>query len=145
MAKLHHHLAVSTRRGHAGKRQDAVLVPKEPDMQRIVITAALVAGFAGSALAESPLAVPEAPFASTKTRAEVQAELADFQRGGVNPWSTSYNPLHAFRSSNTREAVTAEYVGSRNQVHAMNGEDSGSQWLRMAAQPSPAARTLASR
>ena len=93
-------------------------------MQRIIITAALVAGFAGSALAECPLAVPEAPFASTKTRAEVQADLADFQRAGVNPWSTSYNPLHAFRSSNTREALTAEYVGYRNQVHTMNGEDS---------------------
>src|SRR4029453_1945451 len=145
MAKLHHHLAVSTRRGHAGKRQDAVLVPNEPDMQRIIITAALVAGFVGSALAESPQAVPEAPFASTKTSAEVQGELADFHRAGVNPWSTSYSLLDAFRSSNTREAVTAAYVGLRNQVHAMYGEDSGSQGLRMAAQPSPAARTLASR
>jgi len=28
-------------------------------------------------------------------------------------------------------------------VHAMTGEDSGSQWLRLAAQPAPAARVIA--
>lgn len=114
-------------------------------MQRIVITAVLVAGFAGSALAESPLAVPQAPFVSTKTRADVRADLVAYQRAGVNPWSTSYNPLRSFRSTTTREAVMAEYVASRDQVEAMTGEDSGSQWLRTAAHPTPVARTLASR
>ena len=114
-------------------------------MQRIVIASLLVAGFAGSALAESPLAFPEAPFVSTKSRAEVQAELAASKRAGVNPWATSYNPLAQFRSTTTRDAVTANYQASRDQVHAMTAEDSGSQWLQTAAQTAPATRALASR
>ena len=71
-------------------------------MQRIVITAVLAASFAGAALAESPLAVPVEPFVSSKTRAQVQAELAEYQKPGINPWSTSYNPLKYFRSTKTR-------------------------------------------
>lgn len=114
-------------------------------MQRIIITAVLVAGFAGSALAESPLAVPQAPFASTKTRAEVQAEFVAYQRAGVDPWSIGYNPMHDFRSTTTREAVVAEFIATRGEVDAMTGEDSGSQWFRSAARAAPAARTLASR
>lgn len=114
-------------------------------MQRITITAVLVAGFAGSALAESPNAVPEALFVSTRARAEVKAELVAYQRAGVNPWSISYNPLRGFRSTGTREAVLAGYIASRDQVAAMTAEDSGSQLLRAAARSAPAARTLASR
>ena len=105
----------------------------------------VIAGFAGSALAESPLAVPETPFVSSKTHAEVQAELAAYQRAGVNPWSTSYNQLAHFRSTKTREAVTAEFLASRDQVHAINSEDSGSQSLRIAARLAPATRGLASK
>ena len=113
-------------------------------MQRIVITAILAAGFAGAALAETPNAVPEAPFVSAKTRAEVQAELAEYKRAGVNPWSIGYNPLRNFHSATTREAVTADYVAAREQVHAMTGEDSGAQSLRTVAQPAPVGRVLAS-
>ena len=64
-----------------------------------------MAGFAGAALAETPNAVPQAPFASTKTHAEVQADLAAYQRAGVNPWSASYNPLRTFRSTKTRAFI----------------------------------------
>ena len=137
--------SVSTGHGQARKRSDTVHVPKETTMQRIVIAAVLVAGFAGSALAETPLAVPAAPFASTKTQAEVQAELVAYQRAGVNPWSASYNPLRSFQSTNTREAVTADYIASREQVHAVTGEDSGAEWLRTAALPAPVPRALAAR
>lgn len=138
--------SVSARHGQAGTFPDAVHVPKENTMQRIVITAVLVAGFAGSAFAESPNAVPGAPFVSTKTVAEVQAELAAYQRAGVNPWSASYNPLRSFRSTNTRDAVTADYIAAREQVHAVTGEDSGAEWLRTAARPAPVpARALAGR
>jgi hypothetical protein len=146
MAELHHPLAVSTWRGHARKRSDAALHPEKITMQRIVITAVLVAGFAGSAPAESSLAVPSAPFASTKTHAEVQADLAAYQKAGVNPWSASYNQLRGFRSTNTREEVTAAYMASRDEVHAMTGEDSGSGAQRTAtAQPARSVRTLAVR
>ena len=113
-------------------------------MQRIVITAVLAASFAGAALAESPLAVPVEPFVSVKTRAQVQTELAEYQKPGINPWSTSYNPLKYFRSTKTRTEVTAEYLASRDEVHAFTSEDSGSEWLRVAAQPASATRSLAS-
>jgi hypothetical protein len=75
----------------------------------------------------------------------VQTELDSYQRAGVNPWSTSYNQLASFRSTTTREAVTAEYLASRDQVHAMNSEDSGSQSLSIAARLAPTTRALASK
>ena len=93
-------------------------------------TLALAAAFAGNAFAESPNAgVVNDNFVSGKTRAEVQAELAAYKRSGVNPWSTQYNPLRAFQSTTTREAVTAAYVNSRDEVHALTAEDSGSAYL----------------
>jgi hypothetical protein len=63
------------------------------------------------------------------TRAQVQAQLADYQKSGVNPWSTSYNPLASFKGEKTRAEVTGEYLASRNAVAAMTGEDSGSAFL----------------
>ena len=68
-------------------------------------------------------------FNGTKTRAEVQAELATYQKAGVNPWSIAYSPLKSFKSAKTRAQVTAEYLADRDAVAAMNGEDSGSAYL----------------
>ena len=64
-------------------------------------------------------------FNGTKTRAEVQAELAAYQKAGVNPVSIAYNPLKSFKSEKTRAEVKAEYIHDRDAVTAMNGEDSG--------------------
>jgi hypothetical protein len=91
----------------------------------------LAAGFAGSAFAEGPI-YPNDPFVATKSRAEVQADLFAYQRAGVNPWAQDYNPLHQFASSTTRQAVTAQYIASRDEVKALNGEDSGSVYLAQA-------------
>jgi hypothetical protein len=102
----------------------------------------LLAAAAGSALAETPTVVNE-PFVSSRSRAEVQAELADYQRAGVNPWSTRYNPLSGFRTNTTREAVTAAYIASRDQVAAFTGEDSGSAFLARARVPGLADPVLA--
>lgn len=88
----------------------------------------LAAGFAGSALAETPLVVDQT-IAGNRTVAEVQADLAAYRQAGVNPWSTSYNPLRGFKSATTREAVVADYLAARNEVRALNGEDSGSHYL----------------
>jgi hypothetical protein len=68
-----------------------------------------------------------------RTRADVQAELAQYQKAGVNPWSIRYNQLAAFHSTKTRAEVRAEYLAERNEVAAMNGEDSGSAYLAQAA------------
>jgi hypothetical protein len=92
-----------------------------------LFTLAAVAG--GNAFAESPLAGGADHFAGGKTRAEVQAELQAYKQAGVNPWSTSYNPLAQFRGRASREQVVAEFLGSRNEVAAVTGEDSGSAWL----------------
>lgn len=66
---------------------------------------------------------------STKSRADVQAELVAYKQGGVNPWSIQYNPLKDFRSSKTRAQVTADFIANRDTVAAMTGEDSGSAYL----------------
>jgi Domain of unknown function (DUF4148) len=96
-------------------------------MNRTLIAAiALVA--ASSAFAESPL-VDTTPFTGTKTRAEVQAELQQYNASGVNPWAQGYNQLRGFQSSKTRAQVTAEYVQSRDLTAAFTGEDSGAAFL----------------
>ena len=101
-------------------------------MNRIAISSLiLAASFAGSAFAESPLQGNDV-FTGAKSRAEVQAELGAYKQSGVNPWSTSYNPLKGFQSATTREAVTSAYLASRNEVRALTGEDSGSAHLAQA-------------
>jgi hypothetical protein len=104
----------------------------------------LAAAFAGNAFAESPNAgVVDHAFVSSKTRADVQAELAAYKKSGVNPWSIQYNPLRSFQSTATRADVTAEYLASRDEVHALNSEDSGSAYLAQARVPSVPPTTLA--
>jgi peptidase E len=91
----------------------------------IAIAATTGSAFAGTSLA-GDISIDDTAFTSTRTRAEVQAELAQFKQAGVNPWSTSYNPTRDFRSEKTREQVIAEYQASRDSVAAITGEDSGS-------------------
>jgi hypothetical protein len=112
------------------------------NMNRNAITAiALAAASAGNAFAEGPIG-EEAAFVGAKTRAEVQADLAAYKRAGVNPWSTSYNPLRGFTSVKSRAQVAGEYISARDQVAAFTSEDSGSAWLQ-AGQRSPLSDTLA--
>lgn len=94
----------------------------------VIHVALATAAFA--AHAESPLAgVDTRPFVSTKSRAEVQAELQEYKRAGVNPWATSYNHLRNFKSTKTRDEVAAEFAATRNEVSALHGEDSGSSYF----------------
>lgn len=88
----------------------------------------LASAFAGSAFAESPIYGNDV-FTGARSRGDVQAELAVYKQAGVNPWSTSYNPLKGFKSATTRDSVTAAYLASRNEVRALSGEDSGSAYL----------------
>ena len=101
----------------------------------LVIAALSLAAF--TAHAED--ADPSGQFAATSgksTRAQVQAELAAYKQAGVNHWSTSYNPLKSLGSTLSRNEVRAQYIGSRDAVAAMTGEDSGSAFL--AARPAAA-------
>lgn len=107
-----------------------------------IISALVLAAAAGTALAETPTVVKE-PFVSTKSRAEVQADLAAYKKAGVNPWSISYNPLRGFQSTTTREAVTAAYIAARDEVAATTGEDSGSAYFAQGGHAVPGSTTLA--
>ncbi|MFY9511522.1 MAG: DUF4148 domain-containing protein [Rubrivivax sp.] len=79
-------------------------------------------------------------FTTTKTRAQVQAELfAARADGSIKVWSTSHNPLALAKSDKTRDQVMAELRDAeRDADYAVTwyGEDSGSFAL---------ARTLPSR
>jgi hypothetical protein len=118
--------------------QDIIMNRKTFSLASLVLASA----FTASAFAETPTIVTE-PFVSTKTRAEVQAELAAYKQAGVNPWSTQYNPLRGFRSAATRESVTAEYIASRDVVRALGSEDSGSSYLAQQRSPAPASSVVA--
>ena len=102
----------------------------------------LAAAFAGNAFADD-ITVETKPFASSKTRAEVQAELAAYKQSGVNPWSIQYDPLRRFQSTATRADVRAEYLASRDEVHALTAEDSGSAYLAQARVPTVPPAVLA--
>ena len=66
--------------------------------------------------------------ASTKTRAEVQAERVQVRR---DVWSTSYNPLTMTQPAKTRTRVLDELEAAQEsgELRAFGGEDSGSAYL----------------
>ena len=109
---------------------------------KLTLSAVVLAAFAGSALADD-ITIDNHQFTSTKTRAEVQADLAAYKASGVNPWSTSYQPLKYFHGTATRAEVVADYLRSRDQVHELTGEDSGSAYLAQARVPAIPTSTLA--
>lgn len=107
----------------------------------LVIALATLAA-AGQVLADD-ITIDNTSFASTATRAQVQADLQQFRASGVNPWSQGYQPLREFRSQKTRAEVTADYLRSRDAVAAFTGEDSGS--VALADRTDTAAATVAGR
>ena len=90
-------------------------------MNRNFALAFVIAAAAASASAGEITADPTS-FTSTASRAEVQAELAAYQRSGVDVWSDHYNPLVEFRGSRTRAEVQAELKADRQEVAATGGE-----------------------
>lgn len=99
---------------------------------------ATVALLAVAVIASTPayaddITVEQSPFASSRTRAEVSAELKTPYPGG-NPWSGAYNMFQA-RSTATSAQVQAEYLTSRDSANAFHGEDSGSVLIMKAQGP----------
>lgn len=86
----------------------------------------------GTAFADD-ITIDPTPFVSTASRAQVMAELKQFQASGVNPWADDYNQLAQAHSTMTRAEVTAAYLASRNEVEALGAEDSGSSYLTRVA------------
>jgi hypothetical protein len=69
-------------------------------------------------------------FVSTRTRAEVTADLKTPWPGG-NPWSGSYN-MFQVRGTATSAQLQGEYILTRDKVGAFHGEDSGSEYMMKA-------------
>lgn len=97
------------------------------------VAAATVAAalMATSAYAEGPI-LQDTPFVSTRTRADVQAELmsqAEQVRTGSTEWAMQLNQPVQLHSGYTTEQAKSEYKAARDLVHAMNSEDSGSSYF----------------
>lgn len=99
-------------------------------MNRILssIALAVAAVAAAPAFADTEY-TPDPIFVPSRSRAEVIAELQQFQRAGVNPWADEYDQLQAFVSTRTRAQVIAEYMNAREEVARMNAEDSGDSYM----------------
>jgi hypothetical protein len=81
---------------------------------------------AGNALADD-ITIDNTPFVSQRTRAEVQAELFS-QRDQLRSteWTMQHNQPQQNATGYTSAQARAEYIALRDEVHAMNSEDSGS-------------------
>jgi len=99
-------------------------------MNRISRIAALAVTLAAAGTAFADDITIEAPqtTTSTVTRAQVQAELAQFKRPGVaNPWSTSYDQFKSVQSTKTRAEVRAETLQAvaSGEIAAIGAESNG--------------------
>jgi hypothetical protein len=63
--------------------------------------------FLGSAIADD-ITIEAKPFQSTRTRAEVLAELKAFRAAGVDPWADNYTQALQPHAGRTRAEVQAE-------------------------------------
>jgi hypothetical protein len=72
------------------------------------------------------ITVEDSPFVSTRSRAEVQAELTKY--GDITEWTLQLNDPQ-FNGSYTSGQARAGYLAARDEVRALTGEDSGSVYL----------------
>ncbi|MDF2465278.1 MAG: hypothetical protein K0Q43_3513 [Ramlibacter sp.] len=99
----------------------------------ITITAA--AGLAAAAMASGnayadDITIDTKPFISTKTRAEVRAEVMGHTlTSAASEWAMQMNHAPQSQSAYTREQAKAEYIAARNEVSSRNAEDSGSSYF----------------
>lgn len=93
---------------------------------------ACVAAIASSnAYAETPT-IDNTPFVSTRSRAEVRAELMkqrELVSAAASEWTMQYNHVPQLKSAYTGEQAKAEYKAAREEVSAITSEDSGSSYF----------------
>ena len=78
------------------------------------------------------ITIDNTPFVSSKSRAEVQAEVmgqSGLLSNASSEWSLQMNGPAQPNSAYTREAAQAEYIASRDEVNARNAEDGGSSYF----------------
>jgi len=101
------------------------------------ITTTAAAVFAAAAIASGnayadDITIDNTPFVSSKTRAEVRAEVmgqSEFLRIASSEWSMQLHQASQPKSSYTREQAKADYIAARDEVNARNAEDSGSSYF----------------
>jgi hypothetical protein len=93
----------------------------------------------GNAFAEGPIDYPQSNFTSSLSRAEVKAQLMqDRQQVSSygSEWMLQQQAALPRSGATTREQVRADYIASRDEVHARTAEDSGSSYVaRMPERP----------
>ena len=101
----------------------------------LVFTGTAAAAFALAAMAGAAYAdditIDPTPFVSTKSRAEVRAEVigqAEQIRMAHGEGASGMDPA-PFHGTLTRAQVRDDYMAARAQASAFNGEDSGSAYL----------------
>src|SRR5512133_3132432 len=97
-------------------------------MEIAVGAAALAAAAAitsGKAYA-ADITIDDSPFVSTTSRAEGRAQL--MKGGSVTEWTLQFNDSRA-KTDYARGQARAEFLAARDEVRALNGEDSGSAYL----------------
>ena len=91
----------------------------------------LAALASGNAYADD-ITIDTTPFVSSKSRAEVRAELmampAESRRISEEWGPANFNQASQAGSTLTRAQVKAEYLAHRSEVNAFNAEDSGSSY-----------------
>jgi hypothetical protein len=107
------------------------------------IAAALIALAAASSALADDITIDTTPFVSTRSRAEVQAELQQYRQSDTDVWAQDYDQLAGFHSTQTRAQVTADFLQSREQAAALVAEDSGSAMLAAAQVRNASVRVLA--
>jgi hypothetical protein len=84
------------------------------------------------------ITIDKTPFVSSRSRAEVQAELMgqpQLVTAAASEWSMQFKQAPQLKSAYTSEQAKAEYKVSRQYVSALTGEDSGSAYFIKSAVP----------
>jgi hypothetical protein len=103
----------------------------------LTIATTVIAAIGAAALVSTKahaddITIDPTPFVSTRTRAEVKAEVtAEPQRvrDGASEWALQHNEPTRLDSGYTRQQALADYKASRQEVSALTAEDSGSSYL----------------
>ena len=103
----------------------------------LTVTTTAAAVFAAAAIASGnayadDITIDSTPFVSSKTRAEVHAEVmgqSELLRIASSEWSTQLNQAPEPYRGRTSAQAKAEYIAARREVNALNAEDSGSSYL----------------
>lgn len=95
-------------------------------MEIAVGAAAIAAAAAITPAHADDITIDDSPWTSTASRAEVRAQL--MKSGSITEWTMQFNESRV-KTDYARGQARAEYLAARDEVRALNGEDSGSAYL----------------